>query len=198
MLDFLLPSLCLLCEKNGKPICLHCLEALQLKVQQTSRAGFDLWYLATYNDAIAKIVLAIKDKGRTSLISALVAQAAWPQSAQGVSLVPIPSSRDAEQKRGFSHTEIFAKKIAARNHGLRVAKLLRSKTRRLDQAGLSVEQRKANLSGAFEIRRGISTSLPVVLVDDVYTTGATMAAARETLEAAGYRVLGGWVLALVD
>ena len=198
MLDFLLPSPCLLCEKNGKPICLHCLEGLQLKVQQTSRAGFDLWYLATYNDAIAKIVLAIKDRGITSLISALVSQAAWPQSAHGVSLVPIPSSRDAELKRGFSHTEILAKKIAAKNRGLRVARLLRSKTRRLDQTGLSVEERKTNLSGAFEIRRGISTSLPVVLVDDVYTTGATMAAARETLEAAGVRVLGGWVLALVE
>ena len=198
MLDFLLPSPCLLCEKNGKPICLNCLEGLQLKVQQTSRSGFDLWYLATYNDAISKIVLAIKDRGITSLISALVAQAAWPQSDHGVSLVPIPSSRDAELRRGFSHTEVFAKKIAAKNRGLRVARLLRSKTRRLDQTGLSVEQRKKNLSGAFEIRRGISTSLPIVLIDDVYTTGATMAAARDTLEAVGYLVLGGWVLALVE
>lgn len=167
-------------------------------MQQTIRADFQLWYMANYNEAMAKIVLAIKDKGITSLISALVSNGCWPQNLQEISLVPIPSSRDAEHKRGFSHTDIFAKKIAAKNQGLSVTRLLRSKTRRLDQAGLSPKQREVNLSGAFEIRTGISTSLPVVLVDDVYTTGATMAAARATLEAGGYRVLGGWVLALVD
>lgn len=198
MLNFLLPSPCLLCAKNGRPLCLTCLGELQLVLRHVTRSGFDLYYLAKYNQAIAKIVLAIKEKGQTALIPALLGAVESPTNFNGALLVPIPSSKEAERKRGFSHTEIFAKQLIRNNPELRLARLLKSKTKRLDQAGLSFEERKANLSGAFEVCKGYNFSAAVVLVDDVYTSGASMSAAKQALEEAGFSVLGGWVLALVE
>ncbi len=197
MLDFFFPSPCLLCGKNGKPICTNCLLRLQLQLGRTKSHGLEIFYLSIYQDEIAKVITAIKDKGLTSLIIPLLQYCSWPDNWQAVTLVPIPSARQAEIKRGFSHTKLLAKALASKHPNLKVANLLRSKTRRLDQAGLSQKERLDNLAGAFECRTGSTSASRVVLIDDVYTTGATMAAARQTLESSGFEVFGCFVLALV-
>lgn len=197
MLDFFFPSLCLLCEKNGKPICNSCKDRLGLQLSRTKNGELEIVYLSIYQDGIAKVITAIKDKGLTSLITPMLQHGCWPENWLDVILVPIPSARQAEIKRGFSHTELLAKALARKYPHLKVASLLRSKTRRLDQAGLSHRERLDNLAGAFECRTGRSSAKPVVLIDDVYTTGATMTAARQTLESAGFEVVGCFVLALV-
>lgn len=198
MLDFIFPSPCLLCDKNGKPICSTCLNSLELHLDKTERNGLEIYHLTPYGSEIGKIITAIKEKGLTALIAEVLRQKSWPDSWLDVWLVPIPSAPQNELKRGFAHTEILARKLAAKYQRLSVKNILRSKTRRLDQAGLSQRQRKENLVQAFDCRLGITSSKPLVLIDDVYTTGATMASAREALEAAGFVVLGGWVIALVD
>jgi len=77
VLDFFFPSPCLLCGKNGKPICTNCLLRLQLQLGRTESKGLEIFYLSIYQDEIAKVITAIKDKGLTSLIIPAVRLGAW-------------------------------------------------------------------------------------------------------------------------
>lgn len=93
-------------------------------------------------------------------------------------LVPIPLASRRHRKRGYNQAEELARAIAGLT-GLPVLPELLRRTRETpSQTRLGREWRRANLSHAFEAR---STSYPVILVDDVFTTGATMIAAAEAL-----------------
>ena len=97
-------------------------------------------------------------------------------------LVPIPLSAGRERTRGYNQSAVLAEAMAKRL-GLTVDPVLRRSRETGTQTALTPEARRANLAGAFAV---ISTP-PVnpVLVDDVFTTGATLAEAAEALLAAG-------------
>ncbi|WP_460490724.1 ComF family protein, partial [Corynebacterium nasicanis] len=79
-----------------------------------------------------------------------------------------------------------------RASGLPVIRALRHAGRVVDQVGLGVEKRRENLAGAVELER--VPGAPVLLVDDVATTGSTLAASSEVLFAAGCTVVGAIVI----
>ncbi|GII91051.1 ComF family protein [Sinosporangium siamense] len=132
-------------------------------------------------------------------------------------VVPVPSDAAARRRRGHDPVRAIAAAAAARlrEAGLPAtfAALLEQPRRRTDQSGLSSAQRTANLSHAFRVRSspriplkrlwapssGTSAPLrpsgPVVLVDDIVTTGATLAEAARALQAAAAPVLFAATLA---
>jgi len=94
-------------------------------------------------------------------------------------VIPVPLYRSRERKRGFNQAELIAARL-----GLPMAtRLLRRKKDTPSQTGLSRNERKRNLAGAFEVRQKVSGT--VILVDDVYTTGSTMNELARTLKRAG-------------
>ncbi|MGW7818949.1 ComF family protein [Streptomyces puniciscabiei] len=109
-----------------------------------------------------------------------------------VLLVPVPSARWAVRARGHDPVRRMALAAAAelRRTGTpaRVAAVLRQRRPTADQAGLDARQRLANLAGALEVTAGGGRLLGaghVVLVDDLITTGASLAeAARAVREVA--------------
>ncbi|WP_182876940.1 ComF family protein [Microbispora sp. H10670] len=117
-------------------------------------------------------------------------------------LVPVPSARAAVRRRGHDPVRAVATAAVRELRGLGraavLAPLLRQRRRVADQAGLGSLERAANLSGAFEVGHralgalrpphsgtGPAVGFRVVLVDDVVTTGATLAEAARALRAAG-------------
>lgn len=145
------------------------------------------------------IINNLKEKGITSLTPSIAnfAKQLWPEELKSAMLVPIPSSRTNSKKRGFSHTALIAKAIAKQVPGIRTWDLLRSQSKRLDQVGLSPKQRVENLQGAFraETRGFHSLNRPIVLIDDVITSGATMSEAIRCLRTAGLEVASFLVFA---
>ena len=104
-----------------------------------------------------------------------------------VTLIPIPLGAARRRARGYNQCDFLAKDLA-REVGatVRTDVLVRTRDTKT-QTGLTPEARRANLRRAFRsprVRAGLSGQR-VVLVDDVFTTGATMVAGAEALLDAG-------------
>jgi predicted amidophosphoribosyltransferase len=137
-----------------------------------------------YEEPVRRIVAAWKERGLRRL-------AAWAAELVADSLAPIavdcvtfvPPDRDRLLQRGHHPAGELASEIA-RLWALDTEELLRRARRIRPQRGLTGADRRRNVTGAFEAR---APPRSVLLVDDVYTTGATSHAAASALRAAGAR-----------
>lgn len=199
LLDLLLPTPCLLCSKLGKPLCDKCKENLPISLIPIEISGVQGFAISEYSHEASILINAIKEKGITSLspILARLIASLWPVDLEQVVFIPIPSSPANNKKRGFSHTALLAKALAREVAGSTSSTLLSSARGRKDQVGLSGVERAKNLGGAFraELRGFRVQGRPIVLVDDVLTSGASMRAAIETLVGSGVEVASFCVFA---
>jgi predicted amidophosphoribosyltransferase len=218
LLDLLLPQLCAGCGRSSGLLCASCLALL---TGNTPRPAWPAtvprglprpWAAAGYEGPVRSIIVAHKERGRTPLAAPLgtalaaAIRTALPRSGvaplpgSGVAVVPVPSSRAAVRERGHDPTLRMA--VAAvrelRASGTPVIGLqaLRHRRRVSDQAGLSLTARASNLEGALEAVPGTPVGgRPVVLADDVITSGATLAEAARALRSAGAEVLAAATVA---
>lgn len=109
----------------------------------------------------------------------------WVRDCGVEVVVPIPLHRKKRRKRGYNQAELFAGRLA-RLCGLPMeANLLVRVRNTTPQKELSDKERKNNLKNAFKIRKNMIKYRKVLLIDDIYTTGATLDAAAEALRRAG-------------
>jgi ComF family protein len=131
-------------------------------------------------------------------VQALLVAAPNVAPAPRIALIPIPSAARTVRQRGFDATGAIAR-VAARRLRARYPMTVRSALTQArpvaDQAGLSARARYQNLSGAFRLRERITTGAAVVLVDDLVTTGSSLAEAARVLREARIPVLGAATVA---
>lgn len=99
-------------------------------------------------------------------------------SREGVAVTWVPCHRAAERERGYNQAEVLARRLASGPNPLACAPLVKKIQATRHQKGLGRAGRQENLRGAFALATDWATRLPprvraIVLVDDVYTTGAT-------------------------
>lgn len=199
-ISLLFGSACVGCSAPGRPWCPQCDRELAGAVDPVAlNCDPPVVVCCEYSGCVPEAVVGYKDRGVRSLgpvfgqvlaAGLLVALAELPDDLRPV-VVPAPSTTSALRRRGFDHTWELAR-IAAAAVDLPTLRLLRS-ARRPDSANLSFAARRANITGSMRVRqRGHD---PVILVDDVRTSGATLAEAERVLRSAGYTVVGRVVVA---
>jgi competence protein ComFC len=105
----------------------------------------------------------------------------WP--IDSVTLVPLGKKR--LQERGYNQVGLFAKPLAAASGWHYVPRLMTRIRETNSQVGLSILERKENVLGAFQAAPSLVEGKTVLLIDDVATTGATLASCAEALLTAG-------------
>lgn len=147
--------------------------------------GFESARAALKYEGVGKeIVHALKYRGYTQVVDRL----ATPLMLRALdddrfdAVVPVPLHRARRRKRGFNQAELLARGIA-RKINASVSDTLEVVRSTRDQVELSAAQRRANVAGAYRSRSPLYGRL--LLIDDVFTTGATMNACALTLVHAG-------------
>jgi ComF family protein len=205
MLDLLLPQRCLACSRPGAQVCDRCRSQLRrLVVPFCERCGAPTsWPVqrcrecsgrrlafasaraaVEYDEPVRRIVSAWKERGLRRLADwaadLVVETVARPEVA---CVVAVPSDRERRLERGHHAAEGLARALAKRWE-LPVGPVLVRTRPSVRQRGLGDASRRRNVAGAF---RAEAVQRRILIVDDVYTTGATANAAATALRRGGAR-----------
>jgi len=206
LLDLLFPRRCVVCSLPGAALCPRCTISLpRIEGPLCARCGTPTaWPVArcrecagrrlsfasaraavAYDGPARALVAGWKDRGLRPLgreFAGFVVEVVPRTSAHALTFVPGDAERSL--KRGQNAAEALARELGPR-WGLPVERLLRRPEHGRPQRGLSREERRKNVRNTFTaVAR---PPVDVALVDDVYTTGATVAAAATELRRAGAR-----------
>ena len=195
MIELLLAPRCAGCDAPGAWLCLDCRDACEPERRGRVHAA------GTYGGPLRRSIHRFKYQGERALaaeLGALVASRIAADLARGTVLdvvVPAVSHVARARERGFDHATLLAAGVAART-GLPLRAPLRRVRASTPQVKLDRAARATNVRGAFISEAGSLRGLRVALVDDVVTTGATIAAASGALRAAGARSVHAYVVAM--
>ena len=147
-----------------------------------------------YTPTASKIILAAKENSLQGaddlLIAAIVHVLSKARLDSGYfTLVPVPSSKRSQRRRGRSFVVDLTKAIS-KHTGIAVNDCLQVSRRVSDQSGLTRIQRSSNMHGAFSVKPGAILRGDAIVIDDVVTTGATLREAARALNSQGFHAFG--------
>lgn len=225
LLDILFPKFCLGCKTEGTYLCEDCKACLEISenvfclCETPQRLSFGgkcpkcsfkkldgLYFALSYRNKMVKKLIHqfkyepfIKDLSENLtdlIITHFQTLNKYEKDFEGKILIPIPLSRKKLKNRGFNQAEEIAKKLSEKLKIPILTNGLIKTKENLPQMELSGKERQENIKGAFEvIKKEEIQGKKILLVDDVYTTGATMEEAARVLKEAGAKEVFGVVIA---
>ncbi len=213
LVDLVLPAGCAICGAGPPPLCRTCRRALRpggpphRSTPQPAPVGFPVtWVAGPLTAPLTAALTAYKDRDRRDLAPVLADLLSGPlRSAVGATrgvtwVIPVPGSDRAARRRGDRPLEVLATGAAEFTPGsVRVVRALRATRAVRDQSRLDHAQRQANLAGALAVvpgaLDGVRAGDVVVVVDDIVTSGATLAEAARAVRAVGHDCVAACIAA---
>lgn len=210
ILEILFPQFCLNCGIEGTYLCEDCKSILEITGfhQKYSAPNLkDLYFVLSYNNPLSKKLIQrfkyepfVKElaKPLSSLIIAHFQLMDNKPDFSGFLIIPVPLEKRRMKWRGFNQSREIAEELASSSGlSLRVLSNILIKTKEtLPQVELSDEERKENIKGVFFCQNQEKIKgKKILLVDDVYTTGATMAECARILRESGAKEIIGITIA---
>jgi ComF family protein len=184
----LAPPLCWSCgdpASRGRSLCGACRRGLVfLPREPVVLSGVRVWAPVAYEGPARDLVRALKFRGAVSLARemAALAVASAPGELLRGGLVPVPLHPVRLRRRGFNQAVVLAEAIG-RTSGLATSDCLRRRGPGAPQVGRTRGARLSGPAGSIEVRAHVPRT--ALIVDDVVTTGATIAACAAALRRAG-------------
>lgn len=216
-LRFLYPSFCATChellELEEQGLCLPCRKNLRKlrflpseeRIRLSLAYGDEGWVLFRYEDSVKEILHKIKFGRRRDLLRIFAEDIVSflerrPQLASYDCIAPIPLDPRRRRERQFNQSGLLAEKIheTLRKKGgpLLARRALAKRRSTFPQSLLGREGRRLNLHRTFRVPHpGRIRGCSILLIDDIFTTGATFEEAAKTLKAAGVSRVGLFALA---
>lgn len=217
ILDIVFPKVCSGCGREGEYICVFCQPKLvrptlicpmcgepaldgETHARCKTRYGMDgLWVGLPYKGVVQQCLKKVKYKSSWDILSFLHKLQTIDIRFQNCLITAVPMWCGKERERGFNQAEIIADLVCENLAGdARKVELLERVRETKPQYGLNKKQRISNIRGAFKIASQQPEKLMgrrVILVDDVWTTGATMRECTKVLKSSGVSEVWGLTLA---
>jgi ComF family protein len=200
-LRFVLQGQCSLCDRpSGKVFCQDCtqrLHACRYPASVLQISNLPPLYGWGYYDGALKQSLARLKYGGHPLVAEPLGQwlaQLWLEIGpleENLVAIPIPLHGDRQQQRGYNQAELIARSFCeVTGIPLQANGLTRTQSTAA-QYGLARQARYQNLANVFQVDATLqrhSKSKAILLVDDIFTTGATLKSATDTLQQQGFRV----------
>ncbi|UNC90765.1 ComF family protein [Candidatus Contubernalis alkaliaceticus] len=218
-LDYLYPPRCCLCRKligRGEFLCVSCLESISLKPGICPYCAYfyesegecpecshrklyidGMYALGPYLGNLKRLIQVFKYQEKKELaeffapllIQGIISRVDSGQWRVPCGVVPIPLHITRKEQRGFNQAELLSEKIAS-HLNLPLMKVLSRVKDTESQARLGRRERISNLQGAFCLVEGEASQLKCLLVvDDIFTSGATINEAAGVLRQGGAKYL---------
>ena len=201
-IDFIRPPVC---DRLGLPLpysvgeaAISAAAAAEPPVYDRARA------VGIYGGTLKSLLHDFKFRDRQELRRLFVrwlSEAGAPFWQEAQLIIPVPLHRGRLLKRRFNQAAVLGRELA-RHQGIPFAPLTLRRTRATpQQIGLTRQQRQDNVRGAFAVPDHLASTLyqhRIVLIDDVITTGATVAACTHALRQAGAAHVDVLALALAN
>ena len=203
LLNFFLESNCSLCERSSSEVlCPSCMRQLdKCLISNPShlwQKPIPVFAWGKYGGILKRAIAAMKYDNHPEIASILgqLLGEAWLSNPALLQhkpvVVPIPLHPQKQKQRGFNQAALIAQGFC-KTTGLKLKQKGLERVRETEaQHSLSTSDRNKNLAGAFCVGKDLSKPLqkPVLLIDDIYTTGATAKSAIQALHQSEIAVLG--------
>lgn len=195
ILDILFPKICLNCgKKEGSYLCSSCFSVLDLDYKilpVQNKLYTNIIYLGKYKDDIRKKILNFKFYNKPYIneyfLEFLIKNKNICDFLKKFDLIiPVPMFKNKRLKRGYNQSEIFAKNLGKKLDIKFDNKVLVKYKENKTQSLLELNQRRKNVKDVFKIKDSYKIKEKnIILVDDIYTTGATVDSCSKILKKFG-------------
>lgn len=181
LLDLIYKKKCYFCgkSKNSVKMCPDCYNELSFADTNVNRIidGVNIYTCGIYEKNLQKLIRGLKYHKQKELafyLGKFMYEYFQKLNIEGTfQVVPVPQHKNRLKKRKYNHMELVAEEFCRLSGFIPNFELIKRIKDTKPQYKLSRQERMKNLFGAFEIDKSKNLSLPILLIDDICTTGST-------------------------